>query len=289
MSEITGAMIKDLREKTSAGMLDCKKALEETGGDMDAACDWLRQKGIVKAAKKSDRVAASGLVSAVACDNFACVVEVNAETDFVAKNEKFQDLVAMIAEKALADKGNFESVNSGVKDEITNAIATIGENMALRRIAAVGGDAVFTYVHNAIRAGMGQIGVAVAINGDVAKFAEIGPKIAMHIAATKPEFMTVADVDPAAVAREKKIFIESGATAGKPDQIAEKMISGRIQKYYAESVLEEQPFVMDPAKSVKAVIAEHGGTLSAFACYTLGDGIEKRADNLADEVSKLLG
>ncbi|MDR3208411.1 MAG: translation elongation factor Ts [Rickettsiales bacterium] len=288
MAELTSNLIKELREKTSAGMMDCKKALEETGGDMEAACDWLRQKGIVKAAKKADRVAAAGLVSAVACDNFACVVEVNAETDFVAKNEKFQDLVRMIAEKALAEKGNFESVNSGVKDEITNAIATIGENMALRRISGVGGDVVFTYVHNAIRAGMGQIGVAVAFNGDVARIAEVGPKIAMHIAAATPEFMTVADVAPAAVEREKKIFIESGATSGKPEQVAEKMLAGRIQKYYAESVLEEQLFVMDTSKTVKAVVAEHGGTLAAFACYKLGEGIEKRADNLADEVAKML-
>jgi elongation factor Ts len=288
MTEITSAQIKDLREKTSAGMLDCKKALEENKGDIDAASDWLRQKGIVKAAKKADRVAAAGLVSAVSCDNLACVVEVNAETDFVAKNEKFQDLVQLIADRTLAENGNFESVNSGVRDEITNAIATIGENMALRRIASVSGDAVFTYVHNAMRAGMGQIGVAVALNGDVVKLAEIGPKIAMHIAATKPEYMTIADVDTAAVEREKKIFIESGATAGKPEAIAEKMIAGRIQKYYAESVLEEQPFVMDSSKTIKSVVADHGGTLAGFACYTLGDGIEKKADNLADEVEKML-
>lgn len=286
---ITSEMIRDLREKTSAGMMDCKKALEESAGDMQAAADWLRRKGIVKAAKKADRVAAAGLVSAVSCDGFACVVEVNAETDFVAKNEKFQDLVDMVAQKALAEKGDFESTAAGMKDEITNTIATIGENMALRRIAPVAGDAVFTYVHNAIRAGMGQIGVAVGFTGDAAKLAEIGPKIAMHIAATKPEFMTIADVDPSAVEREKKIFIESGATTGKPEQVAEKMISGRIAKYYAESVLEEQPFVMDPSKSVKAVVSEHGGKLSAFSCFVLGDGIEKRADNLADEVAKMLG
>lgn len=288
MAEINSNLIRELREKTSAGMLDCKKALEENNGDMQAAADWLRQKGIVKAAKKADRVAAAGLVSAVSCDGFACLVEVNAETDFVAKNEKFQDLVQLIADRTLAEQGNFESVNSGVKDEITNAIATIGENMALRRIASVKGDTVFTYIHNAIRAGMGQIGVAVALNGDAAKLADIGPKIAMHIAANKPEFMTVADVDPAAVEREKKIFIESGATAGKPDAVVEKMVGGRIQKYYAESVLEEQPFVMDPSKTVKQVLADHSGTVAGFACYTLGEGIEKRADNLADEVAKML-
>jgi len=159
--------------------------------------------------------------------------------------------------------------------------------MAFRRVAAVKGDAVFTYVHNALCPGMGQIGVAVAINGgDVA---EVGPKIAMHIAACRPEFATVADVDPNAVEREKKVFIESGATAGKPDQVAEKMIAGRIQKYFAESVLEEQPFVMDPSKTVKKVLEECGGKLSGFACFVLGEGIEKKADNLADEVAKMLG
>jgi elongation factor Ts len=288
MAVVTSDMIKDLREKTSAGMMDCKKALEECNCDLQASIDWLRQKGIVKAAKKADRVAASGLVSAVACDKFACVVEVNAETDFVAKNDKFQDLVKVIADKTIAEQGNFESVSSSVRDEITNAIATIGENLALRRIASVSGENVFTYVHNAIREGMGQIGVAVAIDGDPAKVAEIGPRVAMHIAANKPEFLTIADVDPAAVEREKKIFTESGATAGKPEQVAEKMIAGRIHKYYAESVLEEQPFVMDPSKTVKAVVAEHGGKLTGFACYVLGDGIEKHADNLADEVEKML-
>jgi len=289
MAEVTSNMIKELRERTSAGMLDCKKALEESNGDLEAASDWLRQKGIVKAAKKADRVAASGLVSAISCDGFACVVEVNAETDFVAKNEKFQDLVTLVAERALAEKGNFESTNEGIKDEITNVIATIGENMALRRIASVKGDVVYTYIHNAIRAGMGQIGVAIALNGDTVKLGEVGHKIAMHVAANRPEFMTIEDVAPAAVEREKKIFIESGATEGKPEQVAEKMVAGRIQKYYGESVLEEQPFVMDPSKTVKQILAEHGGALAGFACYVLGDGIEKRADDLADEVAKMLG
>jgi elongation factor Ts len=288
MANITSELIKELREKTSAGMMDCKKALEENNGDMAAASDWLREKGLVKAAKKSDRVAASGLVAVQSCDGAACVVEVNAETDFVAKNEKFQELVKMIADKTIAEGGDYESVNFGVRDEITNAIATIGENMALRRIAYVKGQHVYTYVHNAIRAGMGQIGVAVAIDGGAEGAAIIGPKVAMHIAAAKPEFMTIAEVDPASVEREKKIFIGSGATEGKPEQIAEKMIAGRIQKYYAESVLEEQPFVMDPSKTVKQALEADGCKLVSFAYYLLGDGIEKRANNLADEVEKLL-
>jgi elongation factor Ts len=168
-------------------------------------------------------------------------------------------------------------------------ISTIGENMNLRRIAKVSGDNIYTYIHNALVPGMGQIGVVVAINGDKAKADEIGQKIAMHIAANKPEFMTIADVDANAVEREKNIFIESGATAGKPEAVIEKMVAGRIQKYYAESVLEEQPFVMDPSKTVKQIVSEAGGTLAGFAYYVLGEGIQKKDDNLADEVAKMLG
>lgn len=288
MAEVTAKLIQELREKTSAGMMDCKKALVENNGDIEAAADWLRQKGIVKAASKAGRVAASGLVTVVKCDNMGCVVELNAETDFVAKNDKFQTLVANVAQKAAELQGDFEATLNAVKDDIAATISTIGENMSLRRIAKVNGDHIFTYVHNALVPGMGQIGVVVAIDGDDARIDEIGNKIAMHIAANKPEFMTIADVDPNAVAREKKVFIESGATAGKPENIVEKMVEGRIQKWYAESVLEEQPFVMDPSKKVKDVIAEHGGKLAGYAYYVLGEGIQKREDNLADEVAKML-
>ncbi len=289
MAEVTAKLIQELREKTSAGMMDCKKALIENNGDIEAAADWLRQKGIVKAASKAGRVAASGLVTVVKCDNMGCVVELNAETDFVAKNDKFQALVANVAQKAAELQGDFEATMNAVKDDIAATISTIGENMSLRRIAKVNGDHIYTYVHNALVPGMGQIGVVVAIDGDDARIDEIGNKIAMHIAANKPEFMTIADVDPKAVEREKKVFIESGATAGKPENIVEKMVDGRIQKWYAESVLEEQPFVMDPSKKVKDVIAEHGGKLSGYAYYVLGEGIQKREDNLADEVAKMLG
>ncbi len=289
MAEITAKLIQQLREKTSAGMMDCKKALTENNGDIEAAADWLRQKGIVKAASKAGRVAASGLVTVVKCDNMGCVVELNAETDFVAKNDKFQKLVADVAARALELKGDFDATLSAVKDDIAATISTIGENMNLRRIAKVSGDHIYTYVHNAMVPGMGQIGVAVAIDGNGAGIDEIGPKIAMHIAANKPEFMTIDDVDPAAVEREKKVFIESGATAGKPEMVVEKMVAGRISKYYAESVLEEQPFVMDPSKKVKDVVAEAGGKLAGFAYYVLGEGIEKQEDNLADEVAKMLG
>ena len=289
MAEITAKLIQQLREKTAAGMMDCKKALTENNGDIEAAADWLRQKGIVKAASKAGRVAASGLVTVVKCDNMGCVVELNAETDFVAKNDKFQKLVADVAARALELKGDFDATLSAVKDDIAATISTIGENMNLRRIAKVAGDHIYTYVHNAMVPGMGQIGVAVAIDGNGAGIDEIGPKIAMHIAANKPEFMTIDDVDPAAVEREKKVFIESGATAGKPEMVVEKMVAGRISKYYAESVLEEQPFVMDPSKKVKDVVAEAGGKLAGFAYYVLGEGIEKQEDNLADEVAKMLG
>lgn len=288
MAEITAKMIQELREKTAAGMMDCKKALVESNGDIEAAADWLRQKGIVKAASKAGRVAASGLVTVVKCDNMGCIVELNAETDFVAKNDKFQKLVADVAAKALELGGDFDATLAAVKDDIAATISTIGENMNLRRVAKVSGQHIYTYIHNALVPGMGQIGVAVAIDGDSDKIDEIGNKIAMHIAANKPEFMTIADVDPAAVEREKKVFIESGATAGKPEAVVEKMVQGRIHKYYAETVLEEQPFVMDPSKTVKEVVAEHGGKLAGYAYYVLGEGIQKREDNLADEVAKML-
>lgn len=288
MAEVTAKLIQELREKTAAGMLDCKKALIENNGDIEAAADWLRKKGIVKAASKAGRVAASGLVTVVKCDNLGCVVELNAETDFVAKNEKFQKLVADVANKALELSGDFDATLAAVKDDIAATISTIGENMNLRRVAKVSGDHIYSYIHNALVPGMGQIGVAVAINGNDPKIDEIGPKVAMHIAANKPEFMTIADVNPEAVERERKVFIESGATNGKPENIVEKMVQGRLQKYYAESVLEEQPFVMDPSKKVKDVIAEHGGKLAGFAYYVLGEGIQKREDNLADEVAKML-
>ncbi|MDR1207053.1 MAG: translation elongation factor Ts [Rickettsiales bacterium] len=291
MANITAALIQELREKTSAGMMDCKAALSENNGDIDAAADWLRQKGIVKAAKKADRVAASGLVAAAKSPDgtLGVVVELNAETDFVAKNEKFQKLVGDVVAKALELSGDFAKTTDAMKDEVAALISTIGENMNIRRIASVSGDAVYTYIHNALVPGMGQIGVIVALNGDIAASAEIGPKIAMHIAANKPEFATIAEVDPAAVERERKVFIESGATAGKPEQVIEKMVAGRIQKYYSESVLEEQPFVMDPNVTVKQVLAGAGAALAGFAYFLLGDGIQKREDNLADEVNKMLG
>ena len=289
MVEITVKLIQELREKTSAGMMDCKKALIENNGDVEAASDWLRKKGIIKAASKSGRIAASGLVTAIKSDKVGCVIEVNAETDFVAKNDKFQSLVSTIAKKALDNKGDFEKTQEDTKDEISNCIATIGENMNLRRISKVEGDNIYAYVHNAIVPMMGQIAVVVAINGEKSKIDEIGQKVAMHVAAFKPEFLNISEVDPKAIEREKKIFIESGATSGKPENVVEKMVEGRIKKYYSESVLEEQAFLMDMNKSVKQVLSELGGKLAGYAYYLLGEGIQKREDNLADEVNKMLG
>lgn len=287
---ITAKLIAELREMTSAGMMDCKEALTENNGDLQLAADWLRQKGIVKAAKKADRVAAAGLVSAAKSDDGknGVIVELNVETDFVAKNEKFQKLVSDATDKALELEGDFDAVVAEMDSDVKNAIATIGENMNIRRIKHMSGDHVATYVHNQMVPGMGQIGVVVALNGDVEKAAELGPKIAMHIAATKPEFATIEDVDPAAADRETKVFVESGKTEGKPAEVAEKMIAGNLKKWYGESVLVEQPFVMEPGKTVGQILGESGLTLGGFAYYVLGAGIEKGEDNLADEVAKML-
>lgn len=285
---VTASLIKELREITSAGMMDCKKALVENDGNIDLAIDWLRKKGIVKAASKSNRIASSGLVTTIVGDKCGYVIEVNAETDFVAKNEKFQNLVKMIANKTVELKGNFDSIFESTKDDVANTIATIGENMNLRRIQKVAGDNIFTYVHNALVPNMGQIGVVVAIDGNDEKIKEIGNKIAMHISAEKPKFLRVEDVDEGSKNKEKDIFIESGATAGKPENIAEKMIEGRLKKYYSESVLEEQEYIMDSSKTVKQVVSEAGGKLAGFAYFLLGEGMEKREDNLADEVANML-
>ncbi|MCL2369372.1 MAG: translation elongation factor Ts [Alphaproteobacteria bacterium] len=287
---ITAKLISELREMTSAGMMDCKEALTENNGDLQLAADWLRQKGIVKAAKKADRVAAAGLVSAKKseCGKNGVIVELNVETDFVAKNEKFQKLVSDATDKALEFSGDFDAVVAAMDSDVKNAIATIGENMGIRRIKHLTGDYVATYVHNQMVPGMGQIGVVVALNGDLDKATEMGPKIAMHIAATKPEFATVADVDPAAADRETKVFVESGKTEGKPAEVAEKMIAGNLKKWYGESVLVEQPFVMEPGKTVGQILEESGLALAGFAYYVLGSGIEKGEDNLADEVAKML-
>lgn len=306
MSEITASMVKELRESTGAGMLDCKKALVETNGDMEQAVDWLRKKGLASAAKKSSRVAAEGLVAVAVEGNKGAVVEVNSETDFVAKNDLFQEYVEDAAKVALMNNGdicNMKSFNcpkcgKTFEERLTDMIAKIGENMTLRRaqMVEVNNGVVASYIHNVARNNLGKIGVLVAIesNGDKAKLAELGKHLAMHIAASRPLFQTVAAVDPAAVEREKAIFSEQARASGKPENIIEKMIEGRIKKYYDEVVFEEQAYIMDPDKKVKQVIADAAKelgtdiTVKEFVCFKLGEGIQKKEEDFAAEVAAQL-
>ena len=267
MAEITAALVKSLRETSGAGMLDCKKALVETNGNMEEAIDWLRKKGLASAAKKASRIAAEGLVSVYVEGNAGAVVEVNSETDFVAKNDIFQDYVANAAKAALAVKGDIESLKAYTCPEtgkdmgtiLTDMIAKIGENMNLRRAAYLSANngVVCSYVHNAVRPNLGKIGVLVAVEGsaDKAKMQELGKHIAMHIAAANPIAMTIAEVPAEAVEREKAIFTEQALASGKPANIVEKMVEGRIRKYYEEVVLEEQVYIMDTDKKVKDFLA----------------------------------
>ncbi len=289
---ITPALIKELREKTSAGMMDCKKALAETNGDMEAAIDWLRTKGLSKAAKKSGRVAAMGLVSIALSEGKGAAVEVNSETDFVAKNQEFQDFVKEVADCALANDGDVAKVQEEKADALTSKIATIGENMTIRRAAAITADSVTGYIHSAIAPNMGSIAVLVGLTGSADKEAmeSVGKQIAMHIAAAKPEALSIADVNPESVEREKAVFKEQALESGKTEEIIEKMIDGRIRKFYEEIVLLEQNFVIDPKKKIKDVLAEAGDVkLTAFTHFVLGEGIEKVEENFADEIAKTLG
>lgn len=306
MTDITAAMVKELRETTGAGMLDCKKALSETSGDMEKAVDWLRKKGLASAAKKASRIAAEGLVAVAVEGNKGAVVEVNSETDFVAKNEIFQEYVEDAAKVALMNNGDIETmkgfacpkVGKCFGERLTDMIAKIGENMNLRRARTieVGEGVVASYVHNVARDNMGKIGVLVALEStaDKAKLAELGKHIAMHVAASQPLFLSIADVDPAAVEHEKSIFTEQAKASGKPENIIEKMVEGRIRKYYDEVVLEEQAYIMDPDKKVKQVVAEAAKELGAdikikdFVCFKLGDGIEKKEEDFAAEVAAQL-
>ena len=306
MTEITAQMVKDLRESTSAGMLDCKKALTETNGDMEAAVDWLRKKGLASAAKKASRIAAEGLVSVYVEGNAGAVVEVNSETDFVAKNDMFQEYVADAALVALMHNGEVcdmktfqcPKVHKSFEERLTDLIAKIGENMNLRRAAMleVSNGVIASYVHNACKPNLGKIGVLVALesNGDKAKLQELGKHIAMHVAASNPQFLTIADVDQASIDHEKAIFSEPAKASGKPENIIEKMVEGRIKKYFDEVVLEEQAYIMDPDKKVKQIVAdaakEMGADikLKAFVCFRLGEGLEKRNEDFAAEVASQL-
>ena len=306
MTDITAAMVKELRETTGAGMLDCKKALTETNGDMEQAVDWLRKKGLASAAKKASRIAAEGLVAVAVDGNKGAVVEVNSETDFVAKNDIFQEYVEDAAQVALMHKGEIcdmktfqcPKVHKSFEERLTDMIAKIGENMNLRRakMIEVSDGVVASYVHNAAKPNVGKIGVLVALesNGDKAKLAELGKHIAMHIAASAPQFLNIASVDPAAVEHEKAIFSEQAKASGKPANIIEKMVEGRVKKYYDEVVLEEQAYIMDPDKKVKDVIADAAkelGTdikLKEYVCFRLGEGLQKKEEDFAAEVAAQL-
>ncbi|RIJ26240.1 elongation factor Ts [Henriciella barbarensis] len=300
MAQITAALVKDLRDRTGAGMMDAKKALVENDGDTEAAVDWLRAKGLSKAAKKAGRAAADGLVAALLSSDgtSGTLVELNAETDFVARNEKFQSALAGIAKTALETDGSLEAVQNApapqgdgtVNDMITGLVATIGENMALRRVAkmtAEGGQ-VAAYVHSPEAENMGKIGVLVAVEGsDKAKLSDAARKVAMHVAATNPASATTADLDPELVERERQILTDQARESGKPDNVIEKMIEGRLNKFYKEVVLVEQPFVMNPDQTVGAFLEEQGATLKGFARFGLGEGVEKEEDDFAAEVASM--
>lgn len=307
MAEITAALVKDLREKSGAGMMDCKKALTENGGDLEAAIDWLRKKGLAAAAKKSGRVAAEGLVAVATEGAVGAVVEVNAETDFVARNDKFQAFVATVAKLALENDVDVEGLKAlpypdagrSVQDELTALIATIGENMTLRRVQrlAVSSGVVVSYVHSATVPGAGKIGVLIALEstGDAGKLTELGKQVAMHIAAARPEALDIADVSTANLDREKDVLSEQARASGKPENIIEKMVEGRIRKYYEEVVLLEQIYVIDQETKVRKIIENAAKDVgapvkaTAFARFALGEGIEKAQSDFAAEVAAAAG
>lgn len=305
MATITAAMVKDLREKTGVGMMDCKQALNETSGDMEAAVDWLRKKGLSKAAKKAGRVAAEGLIAAVVSGTKGALVEVNSETDFVARNEQFQGLVKMIGQVALKAGTDVEAIKAAkvgdvtVDTAISDAIATIGENMTLRRAAAleVKDGVVATYVHNAVFDGLGKMGVLVALESTGAKdeLATLGRQIAMHIAASNPQALDAASLDPEVVRREKDVMADKYRQQGKPDAMIEKIVESGLKTYYKEVTLLEQAFIHDNAKTVAQAVKEAEGKVGApikvtgFVRYALGEGIEKQESDFAAEVAAASG
>lgn len=285
---ITAAMVKELRDTTGAGMMDAKKALTETGGNMDEAIDWLRTKGLAKAAKKSGRTAAEGLVAVHVDGSNGVAVEVNSETDFVAKNAEFQEMVGKIA-YAVEGVDTVEALlaadlgGKNVADTLTDKIATIGENMSVRRMSKLSGDTVVSYVHNAATNGMGKIGVLVALSGgDEA----IGKQIAMHIAAVNPAALSEADMDPTVVEKEKQVQMDIARESGKPEQVIEKMIIGRMKKFVAESTLLNQQFVVNPDLTVEAAAKEAGATITGFVRLEVGEGIVVEKEDFAAEVAK---
>ena len=285
---ITASMVKQLRETTGAGMMDAKKALTETDGDFEAAIDWLRTKGLAKAAKKSSRVAAEGLVAVAVKDGKGVAVEVNSETDFVAKNSDFQEMVGAIANAALGVSNTAELSNEliagkSVSDTITDNIAKIGENMTLRRMETIQAEKVVTYVHNSATQNMGQIGVLVAINGEDSEFAR---QVAMHVAAANPQALSSGELDQSVVEREKHILTEQARESGKPEQVIEKMIQGRMKKFLAEVTLLGQDFVINPDLTVEAAAREAGVEIVSYVRMAVGEGIEKVEEDFAAEVAK---
>ncbi|RFP89101.1 elongation factor Ts [Rhodobacteraceae bacterium 63075] len=285
---ITAALVKELRDSTGAGMMDAKKALTETDGDIEAAVDWLRTKGLAKAAKKSGRTAAEGLVAVKVEGGKGVAVEVNAETDFVAKNADFQQMVAKIADAATGVSSTEELANAEVdgkpvSEVITDKVATIGENMSLRRMASVEGETVVSYIHNAAADGMGKIGVLVGMTGGDEAF---GKQVAMHIAAASPAALDEASLDPAVVEKEKTIQMDIARESGKPEQVIEKMIVGRMKKFMSENTLLGQAFVVNPDLSVEAAAKEAGATITGFVRMEVGEGIAKKEEDFAAEVAK---
>lgn len=312
MTEISAALVKELRERTGAGMMDCKKALTENGGDIEEAMDWLRKKGLSKAEKKAGRAASEGLVAFSGSNSGAgmtgALIELNSETDFVARNDQFQALAREASALALAARGDVEAAlaaRSGdgvLRDSITNLVATIGENMALRRAAWLEANpgVVAGYMHGAVGTGLGRLGVMVALQstGDKAGLLEIGRQIAMQVAAGSPaipQAVRVEELDPALVAREREILSEQAAGSGKPAAVVEKMVEGRLRKYYEEVVLLKQPFIRDPDKTVEAALKAAEASVGApitvlgFVRFALGEGVEKKADDFAAEVAALTG
>jgi len=302
MATITAAMVKELRETTGAGMMDCKTALNENDGNIEAAVDWLRTKGLASAAKKSGRVAAEGLVGITSTGTTGAVVEINSETDFVARNEQFQDMVSTIAKAALeADNAEtladtkYGSSGQSVAEQIKEMIGTIGENMVLRRSSRlqVSDGVVSTYVHNATAEGLGKIGVLVALEstGDKGKLDELGRKIAMHVAAANPLAVTQEEIDPGVIERERAVLAEQAKESGKPVEIIDKMVEGRIRKFYEEVALMSQVYVIDGESKVEAAVKSSESEVGApikvagFARYALGEGIEKEEEDFAAEVA----
>ena len=285
---ITASMVKELRESTGAGMMDAKKALTETSGDFEAAVDWLRTKGLAKAAKKSGRVAAEGLVAVSVDGPNGVAIEVNSETDFVAKNAEFQEMVRGIAGVALSvdsveSLADADFQGKKVSEVITDKIATIGENLSLRRISKISGDQVVSYVHNAAADGMGAIAVLVALKGSNQEF---GRQVAMHIAAANPQALSSDDLDPSIIEREKSVLTEQARESGKPEQVIEKMIEGRMKKFFSEVTLLGQDFVIDPDLTVQAASEKADVEIVGYVRMAVGEGIEKKEEDFAAEVAK---